>query len=132
MRNIQQSFATIPMVDLQFGLPTRTVRGNPTIPVECAPDGYPHTFNLDSPESPKATRVCGGEWNWWLVCRTIWGSAFADIPPAIVIESIGNHWRLYLVTGPGGRMVVREVPDPEAQAAARRAFGSRRPRSRRA
>lgn len=102
------------MVDLGFGLPTREVRGDPAIAAECAPDGYPYTFNFETPVSEVATRVCAGNWNWWLVCKTIWGSDFAAPPPEIVIESLGAYAGLYLVTGPGGRMVVREVPAASA------------------
>lgn len=97
----------IPVVELPFGLPYREVRGDTDLPSECAPDGYPLPFILDSPQCSAAVEVCRGEWAWFQVCEYIRGKVLSPTPPAgISVEPVGADGCCHLVTGPGGRMLV--------------------------
>lgn len=113
MSNIESpSTGVMSLVDLPYGeMPWREVIGDLAYPTDLDPDGEPVRILVDSPESTAAVRAVGGEVRWWATCQAIRHSESPEawpVPGDVTIADTGIDGE-FVVTGPGGAVVVRRV-----------------------
>ena len=84
----------------------RRVLGDLRIPAEVAPGEpiEPLPLSVETPLSPTAVRVVGGELAWAATVRWLQGSSFSGPPAGVFAHPVGPA--LMAITGPGGRMMV--------------------------
>jgi hypothetical protein len=84
----------------------RRVLGDLRIPAEVATGKpvEPLPLSVETPLSPTAVRVVGGELAWAATVRWLQGSSLSGLPAGVSAHPVGAT--LMAITGPGGRMMV--------------------------
>lgn len=84
----------------------RRVLGDLRIPAEIAPGEprEPLPLSVETPLSPTAVRVVGGELAWAITVRWLNGSTHRGLPEGVSVHPVGPD--RMTITGPGGRMLV--------------------------
>lgn len=101
-------------------VPVRATEGDVRYPMDGV-DGEALHLLIDSPYDVTAIEICGGEVAWWTVCDHLrYPHPDAHrLPAGVTAQRVEDEHR-WIVTGPGGSMLVRRGNPPGTPGPSRR------------